>query len=67
MLLTLFVNQPGILFEKWITSFAHGFLQGVNGLRAEQVGFTFLAPLIFAADIEGVSAGWAIGECVSMA
>src|SRR4028119_56124 len=67
MLLILFVYQPGILFEKCITALAHRLLQRVNCLRTKQMRFPFFPPLIFAANIESMSAGWAIGESVSMA
>ena len=52
MLFGLLVHEAGVSLESVVTARAHGLLQRVNHLRAEEVGFTFGTPLILSTDFK---------------
>ena len=47
------VHQAGVDLEGLVVAGAHGLLEAVDDLRAEEVGFAFVTPLVVAADSEG--------------
>ena len=55
MLFGLLIDQVRVGLEGIVVARAHGTLQRVNDLRAEQVSLAFGAPLVFAADFQGFS------------
>ena len=67
MLLDLRVHEGRVLLEGLVAAGADGLLQRVNRERVEEMGLTFLSPLIVTAHVEGVHLGITIWKAAHVA